>query len=170
MAQGCWPLALGFWRTREPPTSKPKAKPTAIYRRGREGRRGPPLLHRGAGAFEDFGHGSVADSVYDKAFLIEAIFTKEQFGEAVAIDVNGVNQLQARGDIQPGRISHALRQFLGVAVDIHPRNYSDIARYEFFRSALRCGSAASLGAGGEITARHFGSDYHHSIVAQVEIE
>src|SRR5215471_17729074 len=169
MAQGCWPLALGFWRTREPPTSKPKAKPTAIYRRGREGRRGPPLLHRGAGAFEDFGHGSVADSVYDKAFLIEAIFTKEQFGEAVAIDVNGVNQLQARGDIQPGRISNALRQFLWVAVDIHPRNYSDIARYEFFRSAPSRSSTAGLCTRGQIGARDLGGDDHHGIIAQVEI-
>src|SRR6266481_1058986 len=109
-----------------------------------------------AAAVEEFGHlvlfhavdGEIRAAVMDAA--------EEQSAVVLAVRVDGVNDLHARGDIEARGVSHASVELARVAIHIHARDNS--------HKGLRSGRLAVYGA--HVTRREH--DLRRVVVVKVE--
>src|SRR5258707_3440745 len=97
------------------------------------------LPQRHAGSLKNFRYRAASHSIDDEAFLVKAVFAKEQLGQSVAIHIDCVDQLQPWRYVQTRRISDAGGKLLRHALKVDARDHGDVARDKFSRSAFTAG-------------------------------
>ena len=103
---------------------------------------------------------AASDAVDNEALLVEAVLAEEELGRAVAVDVNGVDQLETRGHVEARRVGDAGGKLLRHTFKVHPGNDGDVTRNELCRRR-------SFAAGRQVAAGGFRTQHDHGVIAHV---